>query len=114
MIIDRIREDMTVISADDCCVGFVNDLKDDGTLKVTSVTGGYGHDHLIPLSWVSDVNKMVFLDKTSAYVTSNWRGVRFRGRAGSSDPPPLGSPATHLFRGKENGMRMKSADLRRP
>jgi hypothetical protein len=72
MIIDRIRKDMSVIAADDRCVGFVESFDGVDMLRITSISAGYGYDRLIPLSWVSDVDKYVFLDKTSAFVATNW------------------------------------------
>lgn len=78
MIIDRIREDMSVISADDCCIGFVNELLGDDKLTITSISAGYGYDHVIPLSWVSEVDKYVYLDKTSAFVAANWEHASSR------------------------------------
>jgi hypothetical protein len=83
MITDRIREDMTVISSDDCCVGFVSSVEDDGALRVTSIAAGYGYDYQIPLSWISDVAKYVYLDKSSAFVAANRQPL----------PPP--SPKRH-------------------
>lgn len=71
MIIDRIREDMSVISADDRCIGFIDKLLDD-KLRITTVSAGYAYDHMIPLAWVSEVDKYVFLDKTSGFVSANW------------------------------------------
>lgn len=72
MIIDRIREDMSVITADDRCIGFVSQLEGDDALRITTISAGYGYDHLIPLSWVSDVDKYVYLDKTNSYVARHW------------------------------------------
>lgn len=78
MIIDRIREEMSVISADDRCVGFVSRLEGDDMLRITCITEGYGYDRLVPLEWVSDVDKYVFLDKTSDYVTTHWDNAPMR------------------------------------
>jgi hypothetical protein len=75
MIIDRIRKDMSVIAADDRCIGFVDRLDGDDMLRITCVSAGYGYDHLIPLSWVSDVDKFVYLDKTRGYVAANWENA---------------------------------------
>jgi hypothetical protein len=72
MLVDRIREDMPVVTADDRCVGFVGRLEDTCKLRVTSISAGYGHDHVIPLSWVSGVDKFVYLNKTSTYLATNW------------------------------------------
>jgi hypothetical protein len=47
MITDRIREDMSVIGADDRCVGFVCGVEGDEMLRVTSITAGYGYDHAL-------------------------------------------------------------------
>jgi hypothetical protein len=86
MVTDRIREDMSVICADDRCIGFVCSVEGDEMLRVTSITAGYGYDHLIPLSWVSGVNKYVFLDKTSSYVAANWETAPLpTGFAGSAE-----------------------------
>ena len=75
MIIDRIREDMSVIAADDRCIGFVCGVEGDDMLRITCISAGYGYDHLIPLAWVSEVDKYVFLDKTSGYVAGNWENA---------------------------------------
>ena len=72
MIIDRIRKDMTVISADDHCVGFISRVEGEDALIITCISDGYGYDHVIPASWVSGVDKYVFLTKTSGYVAANW------------------------------------------
>lgn len=72
MIIDRIREEMSVIAADDHCIGFVCRLEGNEQLRITCISAGYGYDHLIPLSWVNEVDKFVFLDKTSSFVAANW------------------------------------------
>ncbi len=85
MIIDRIREEMSVIAADDRCIGFVNGLEGD-MLRVTCISAGYGYDHLIPLSWVGEVDKFVFLDKTSAFVAANWENARSAPRRSISAP----------------------------
>ncbi len=75
MIIDRIREEMSVISADDRCIGFVCGLEGDDILRITSISAGFGYDHLIPLTWVSGVDKYVYLDKTSAFAAANWESA---------------------------------------
>jgi hypothetical protein len=75
MIIDRIREDMSVIAADDRCVGFVGRVEGETLLRITSISAGYGYDHLIPLSWVCDADKYVYLDKPSAFVAANWQNA---------------------------------------
>ncbi|MGH6926231.1 MAG: DUF2171 domain-containing protein [Propylenella sp.] len=72
MIIDRIREEMSVIALDDRCIGFVSRLEGDAVLRITCISAGYGYDRLIPLSWVSAVDKFVYLDRTSGYVAGNW------------------------------------------
>ena len=75
MIIDRIREDMSVISADDRCIGFVCRVEAEEMLRITCISAGFGYDHLIPLDWVSEVDKYVYLDKTSSYVAANWENA---------------------------------------
>jgi len=86
MITDRIREEMSVIAADDRCVGFVNCIEGD-KLRITSISAGYGYDHLVPLSWVSTVDKFVYLDKTSGYVGSNWESMPMAVRARTAATP---------------------------
>ena len=79
MIVDRIRKDMSVISADDRCIGFVSRVESEDSLRITCISAGYGYDHLIPAAWVNAVDKYVFLDKTSSYVTANWEHAQMQG-----------------------------------
>ena len=95
MITDRIREDMSVIGADDRCIGFVCGVEGEEMLRVTSITAGYGYDHLIPLSWVSGVDKYVFLEKTSTYVAANWETAALP--SGLSSERPAGSGRFNAF-----------------
>jgi hypothetical protein len=68
----KIREHMPVIAADDRRVGFVARVEGSDSLKVTRVKNGHGSDHVIPLAWVSDVDRYVFLNKSSKFVVANW------------------------------------------
>ncbi len=88
MIIDRIRRDMSVISADDHCVGFVCGFEGENSLRITCISEGYGYDHLIPTTWVTAVEKYVFLDKTISYVLANWEHAQLpRMLSGSAAAP---------------------------
>ena len=83
--ISKIRESMGVISSDGRQIGFVSGVQGTDTFRVTSVKGGHGFDHVIPLDWVSDVDRYVFLNCGSGYVAANCktapRGVRGRAKA---------------------------------
>lgn len=90
MITDRIRKEMSVITADDRCIGFVAGLEGEDMLKITCISAGYGYDHLIPAAWVSEVDRYVFLDKTASYVSANWEHAQtlIRGRVPRSGEAP--------------------------
>jgi hypothetical protein len=70
--LSRIQELMGVISVDGRQVGFVTGFRGSDGLLLTSMKEGHGFDHVIPLDWVSDVDRYVFLRKSSAYVVANW------------------------------------------
>lgn len=78
--ISKIREHMPVIAADDRRVGFVARVGGDG-LKLTRVKNGHGFDYVIPLAWVSDVDRYVFLNKGSKFVLANWETASGHARA---------------------------------
>lgn len=69
--IAKIREGMAVVALDGREVGKVIAI---GTwrLVLTSNKDGSAFDHLIPLSWVEEVERYVFLNKGSRYVAANW------------------------------------------
>ena len=71
-IASRVRDHMSVIGSDGRRIGFVTGLQGTEGLRLSQVKEGYGFEHLIPLAWVSDVDRYVFLNKGSAYVTANW------------------------------------------
>ena len=68
----RIREDMPVIAADDRRVGFVARMEGADSLKLRRVKNGHGFNYVIPMAWVSDVDRYVFLNKNSKFVMANW------------------------------------------
>ena len=68
--VTKIRERMPVISADERAIGFVSRVSG-RELRVTRVKDGRGFDHLIPLDWVEEVGKYVFLNKSRRYVASH-------------------------------------------
>ena len=66
-------------------IGFVTRVQGADGLRLSQVKEGYGFEHVIPLAWVSDVDRYVFLNKSSAYVTANWETPGPHGQ-----PEPLG------------------------
>jgi hypothetical protein len=69
--IQKIREGMSVVALDGQEIGTVSGV---GTwrLVIRSVKDGRGFDHLIPIAWIAEVGKYVFLNKGSRYVAANW------------------------------------------
>ncbi len=75
--ISKIRERMPVIAADERAIGFVSCVS--GTeLRITRIKDGRGFDHLIPLEWVEEVGKYVFLNKSRRYVATHCEPVVVR------------------------------------
>jgi hypothetical protein len=72
MEISKICEHMAVIGSDGRRVGFVVRLEGADGLKLSRIKNGHGFEHVIPLAWVSDVDRYVFLNKGSRYVRANW------------------------------------------
>jgi hypothetical protein len=70
-MIPKILAKMPVVAADGRVVGFVSRV-DAHRLKLTSVREGRGFEHVLPMSWVADVERYVFLSKGSRYVAANW------------------------------------------
>jgi hypothetical protein len=68
----KIREHMPVVAADGRRVGFVARVEAADSLKLTRVKNGHGFDHVIPMAWVSDVDRYVFLNRGSKFVFANW------------------------------------------
>ena len=68
--ISKIRERMPVISADERAIGFVSRVSG-AELRMTRIKDGRGFDHLIPLDWVEEVAKYVFLNKSRRYVAAH-------------------------------------------
>ena len=67
--ITKIRERMPVISSDERAIGFVSRVSSSG-LRMTRVKDGRGFDHVIPLSWIAEVGKYVFLNKSRRFVAT--------------------------------------------
>lgn len=72
--ITKIRDRMPVISADGRAIGLVAHAAGD-EVRVTSVKDGRGFDHLIPLDWIAEVGKYVFLNKSRRFVRSHWENA---------------------------------------
>jgi hypothetical protein len=77
----KIREHMPVIAADDRRVGFVARVEGAGGLRLTRVKNGHGYEHVIPLDWVSEVGRYVFLNRSSKFVVANWETRAVSARA---------------------------------
>jgi hypothetical protein len=62
---------MSVVAADGREIGTVSAV---GTwrLIVTTVKDGRAFEHLVPIAWVAEVGRYVFLNKGSRYVAANW------------------------------------------
>ena len=63
---------MPVIAADDRRVGFVARVEGADSLMLTRVKNGHGFNYVIPMAWVSAVDRYVFLNRNSKFVTANW------------------------------------------
>jgi len=70
-ITDNIREGMPVVAQDGCEVGRVSAVGM-WRLVLLSKKDGSAFEHLIPLTWVDTVDRYVFLNKGSRYVSANW------------------------------------------
>jgi hypothetical protein len=69
--ISKIQSRMPVISLDGRSIGFVSGVM--GTdLRLTTVKDGRGSDHYIPLEWVAEVQRYVFLNKSRRFVRSHY------------------------------------------
>lgn len=66
-----IRKRMGVIAADGRRIGFV-DAAESGKLKMTCLGASHGFHHQIPLAWVMQVDRYVYLNKESRFVAANW------------------------------------------
>jgi hypothetical protein len=70
----RISAGMPVIAADGRAVGFATGV-DAGHLALTSVSDGRGFEYAIPLDWVADVDRYIFLSRASRYVEAHRQAV---------------------------------------
>ena len=72
--VNDIKQHATVIAACGTKVGDVDHLEGSNQIKLTK--HGDGHHHLIPTSWVSQINdNQVVLNKDSEEVTNEWTAV---------------------------------------
>jgi hypothetical protein len=72
--VSHIKEHMDVLSSDRKMVGKVDHLEGTDRIKLTKQSWPDGrHHHLIPLSWVDQVDQHVHLSKTGADITSHWQ-----------------------------------------
>ncbi len=67
----QISEHMPVLGTDDQQVGLVDHLDGDA-IKLTKNDSGDGQHHWIPLSWVSQIDEHVHIDRSAADAMSGW------------------------------------------
>ena len=70
--ISRIKKRMRVITADGRQIGMVSRMAGADKIRLTSLSTSHGYDHLIPVSWISGVDKYVYLNRGSRFVADNW------------------------------------------
>jgi hypothetical protein len=73
--ISKLKKRMSVIAADGRPVGFVSRMAGGDKVRLTCLSSSHGYDHLIPLAWISQIDKYVFLNRPSRYVAANWENV---------------------------------------
>jgi hypothetical protein len=74
---DKIQERMPVISSDGQSIGFVSRVAGN-ELRLTTIKDGRGRDHHIPLEWVAEVQKYVFLNKSRRFVRTHYEDAEYR------------------------------------
>jgi hypothetical protein len=73
--ISKLKKRMSVIAADGRRVGFISRMAGPEKIRLTCLSGSHGYDHVIPLAWVSAVDKYVYLNRPSRFVATNWEPV---------------------------------------
>ena len=73
--IAEINDHTPIVASDGRQIGFVTRLHGADALQLTQIKNGHGFEHRIPLAWVSEVGRYVFLSKSSTYVAANWETV---------------------------------------
>lgn len=92
--ISRLKKRMAVISADGRRIGFVKRMAWPDKMQLTSLSAAHGYDHVIPLSWVSEVDRYVYLNRSSAYVAAHWQNLAPKQVAGGPNVPAPVPPET--------------------
>jgi len=77
--IHKVQAQMPVISLDGRSIGFVSGVMAT-ELRLTTVKDGRGSDHYIPLEWVAEVRKYVFLNKSRRFVRAHYEQAEPRSR----------------------------------
>jgi len=85
--LSKLKKRMSIIAADGQRIGFVTRMAGPDRIRITSLSGGHGYDHIIPLNWVSAIDKYVHLSRTSRFVTGNWEHAP--GRLEATKKAPL-------------------------
>ena len=67
-----IKEHMDVIASDGQKIGQVDHMEGTDKIKLTKHDAPDGKHHLIPLNWVSKVDKQVHLNKPANDVKAQW------------------------------------------
>jgi hypothetical protein len=73
--ISKMKKRMAVIAADGRRIGFVSRMAPNNKIRLTSLSASHGYDHLIPVEWVSLVDKYVYLSKGSRFIADNWENI---------------------------------------
>ena len=73
--ISRLKKRMAVIAADGRRIAYVCRMAGTDHIRLTSLSASHGYDHIIPISWVSQVDKYVYLSKASRFVADNWENA---------------------------------------
>lgn len=67
-----IKEHMDVIASDGQKIGQVDHIEGADKIKLTKHDAPDGKHHLIPLNWVSKIDKQVHLNKPAKDVKAQW------------------------------------------
>jgi hypothetical protein len=69
----KIKEHMEVLGSDGQHIGTVDHMQGTDKIKLTKTDpAAQGHHHLIPLAWVSRIDKSVHLSKTQKEAVQAW------------------------------------------
>lgn len=96
--ISRLKKRMAVIAADGRRIGFVRRMAWPDKIQLTSLSAAHGYDHLVPLAWVSEIDKYVYLNRSSAYVAAHWENLAPKPVPAKPTPPAPATPDSTAVR----------------